>query len=940
MMEPMTSQKKRHSGHDFKRRNFFQPTYCEHCSDLLWGIKGQGFTCRVCRFTCHEKCMNTLVTMCPHLALTAITEPLAHKWGKAVTTKRRFCNVCRKKADSSTLFCCLVCNYYAHKQCKLYALVNCKATSLYSIEAVRQHKHHWIEGNLPKGKCEECGKSYGDQCLNGMRCTWCGILVHSSCFIKIEKTPCDFRDLSALVLAPEIVEWYGSDLGAVSAIDQVSDSPIYELEDDEEDTEEKGYQVMVFEDMKDCYQQQRRSSSQRLLVSKKMTAKEVLDLALKKFQIPEDNEEDYYLLESIDETTQRPLLNTDIPFNISESTGRIPNLVIKFKDHGIDEKAKIPLTIYSQWLHTKIKHVKLGISKSSTVATVIEEALILFDMEDEVADNFLLDQVYLHSGVQTTSLAPSHCIWDTITFLKTQPVRKHTLTRFYLRKKTSNRFVLAVWGLPKEQVKDLTMAQKFIEKLLPGNVLEDAKFGPFYPNAKLVFIDCTTLFAAGQICNILDQTSVKLHHYILPNLHPECLEKHVVERQEPLLVFINGRSGGNQGLDLLTKFRHYLNPHQVFDIGNGGPHVGLHAFRNIPRFRILIGGGDGTFGWVLSVLEEAQDALCFKEPLSALLPLGTGNDLARVLHWGPGYSGEKVLNILFSVENADVAQLDRWMINFIPDQLPTINLLRKDSDLALKYGYNALSTLDTKDRLVEEKQKMVVMNNYFGIGLDADIALDFHLAREENPEKFSSRFHNKGVYVQLALQKMVTKKVTAELSKHINIIVDDHPVQLPDLEGIVVLNIQSWGAGAEVWGNPSEKKLKNAHFGDGVFEVVGIGGVMHMGQMQGGLRGGTRLAQGSKCKIKINHAVSVQVDGEPWTQRPCTVTIEQCAKQAQMLKKSGRKISSVNRQQSSSSKQNAIRPELQRHHTDGDLTGLQRRKYPENKRPGSPQMPM
>ena len=32
-----------------------------------------------------------------------------------------------------------------------------------------------------------------------------------------------------------------------------------------------------------------------------------------------------------------------------------------------------------------------------------------------------------------------------------------------------------------------------------------------------------------------------------------------------------------------------------------------------------------------------------------------------------------------------------------------------------------------------------VMNNYFGIGLEAAIALDFHNAREENPDKFNSR---------------------------------------------------------------------------------------------------------------------------------------------------------------------------------------------------------
>ncbi len=81
-----------------------------------------------------------------------------------------------------------------------------------------------------------------------------------------------------------------------------------------------------------------------------------------------------------------------------------------------------------------------------------------------------------------------------------------------------------------------------------------------------------------------------------------------------------------------------------------------------------------------------------------------------------------------------------------------------------------------------------VINNYFSVGMDASIALQFHHERQSHPEKFKSRARNKIFYAQLGARQVLHRSC-ANLDKHIHLIVDDQLQDITNVQAIIIINI-------------------------------------------------------------------------------------------------------------------------------------------------------
>ncbi|KAL6497313.1 Diacylglycerol kinase [Orobanche gracilis] len=276
----------------------------------------------------------------------------------------------------------------------------------------------------------------------------------------------------------------------------------------------------------------------------------------------------------------------------------------------------------------------------------------------------------------------------------------------------------------------------------------------------------------------------------------------------PLLVFINKKSGAQRGDTLKQRLNILLNPVQFGKVvelsSTQGPEVGLYLFRRVPHFRILVCGGDGTVGWVLNAVDKQNFV---SPPPVAILPAGTGNDLARVLSWGGGLGSVErqggLCTLLDHIEHAAVTILDRWKVSISNQQGKPL-------------------------------QSPKFLNNYLGVGCDAKVALEIHNLREENPEKFYNQFMNKVLYAREGA-KSIMDRTFADFPWQVRVDVDGVEIEVPeDAEGVLVANIGSYMGGVDLWQNEDEsyENFDPQSMHDKVLEVVSISGTWHLGKLQ------------------------------------------------------------------------------------------------------------
>ncbi|KAJ0263153.1 Diacylglycerol kinase [Hirschfeldia incana] len=335
--------------------------------------------------------------------------------------------------------------------------------------------------------------------------------------------------------------------------------------------------------------------------------------------------------------------------------------------------------------------------------------------------------------------------------------------------------------------------------------------------------------------------------------------------ESPILVFINSKSGGQLGGELILTYRSLLSDKQVFDLNEETPDKVLQRiYLNLERLKhddlackikeklkIIVAGGDGTASWLLGVVCDLELS---NPPPIATIPLGTGNNLPFAFGWGkknPGTDTSSAESFLAQVMKAKEMKIDNWHV------LMRMKSPEKGScdSIELPPSLHAFRRASPSDQANMEGYQTFRGGfwNYFSLGNCSHCHL-----------KFTCLFSLQSNIAQLAQVKICDKKGQWN---------DLHIPQ--SIRSIVCLNLPSFSGGLNPWGTPNPKKQRDRSLtppfvDDGLIEIVGFRNAWHGLVLLAPKGHGTRLAQANRIQFEFKKGAAkhayMRMDGEPWKQ--------------------------------------------------------------------------